>query len=318
MHLGAVRAVQHQPPVAELVTEPLEHQRAVVGQVAGGLALAGQVAEQVGGSQLVEPVGVQPAGRGRGSLAPISLQYAPIAAAELGRAAWGVPMPERQLAWLARRGRDDHLVGRDVLDPPRACAENEDVADPGLVDHLLVELADPPGVPAGAVRLPPTRNTPNSPRSGIVPPLVTASRWPPGRPRSVPVGPVPDQPRPQPGEVLARVAPGQHVEHRLEHRPGQPAERRRAAHRARRSSTVPVVHRGHRHDLLREHVERVARHPQLFDLAAAHPPGHDRGLHQVALVLGEDHAAGDVADVVRRPGRCAAGRWPPTAAIRPV
>jgi hypothetical protein len=32
---------------------------------------------------------------------------------------------------------------RDVLDPPGARAEQEDVADPRLVDHLLVELADP-------------------------------------------------------------------------------------------------------------------------------------------------------------------------------
>jgi hypothetical protein len=31
----------------------------------------------------------------------------------------------------------------DVLDPPAGRAEGEDVADPGLVDHLLVELADP-------------------------------------------------------------------------------------------------------------------------------------------------------------------------------
>ena len=39
VHLGAVRAVQDQPPVAQLVAEPLDHQRPVVGQVAGGLAL---------------------------------------------------------------------------------------------------------------------------------------------------------------------------------------------------------------------------------------------------------------------------------------
>ena len=31
----------------------------------------------------------------------------------------------------------------DVFDAPRGGAEGEDVADAGLVDHLLVELADP-------------------------------------------------------------------------------------------------------------------------------------------------------------------------------
>ena len=54
--LRAVRAVQDQPPVAEFVAEPLEHQRPVVGQVPGRLALAGQVRQQVGRGQLVEPV----------------------------------------------------------------------------------------------------------------------------------------------------------------------------------------------------------------------------------------------------------------------
>ena len=43
-----------------------------------------------------------------------------------------------------------------------------------------------------------------------------------------------------------------------------------------------------RDDLLREHVERVARDLRLLDLAAAHRPRHDRGLEQVGAELGED------------------------------
>ena len=74
-----------------------------------------------------------------------------------------------------------------------------------------------------------------------------------------------------------------------------------AAHRLLQLADLPVVHRGHRHDLLGQHVQRVSRHPQLLDLAAAHPLGHHRGLHEVALVLGEEHAAGDIADVVAGP-----------------
>jgi hypothetical protein len=38
----------------------------------------------------------------------------------------------------------------DVLDPPRRRAEREHVADPRLVDHLLVELADPATGPGAA------------------------------------------------------------------------------------------------------------------------------------------------------------------------
>ena len=63
--------------------------------------------------------------------------------AELGRAAEGVALPERQPARDAGRGRDQHPVVGDVLDPPAGRAEGEHVADPRLVDHLLVELADP-------------------------------------------------------------------------------------------------------------------------------------------------------------------------------
>src|SRR4029453_3615624 len=69
--------------------------------------------------------------------------------AELQGAALGVAVPERHLARLApRRGDQDAVVG-DVLDPPGRRPEQEHVADPGLVDHLLVQLADAPS--AGAL-----------------------------------------------------------------------------------------------------------------------------------------------------------------------
>ena len=57
-------------------------------------------------------------------------------------------------------------------------AEQERLARAALVDHLLVELADP-----GAVG---QEDAVKSPRSGMVPPLVTARRWAPARPRTAP------------------------------------------------------------------------------------------------------------------------------------
>ena len=63
-------------------------------------------------------------------------------AAELDRPAGRVALPERHPADLAGRGRDEHPVVGDVLDAPGRRAEQEHVADPRLVDHLLVELAD--------------------------------------------------------------------------------------------------------------------------------------------------------------------------------
>ena len=56
--------------------------------------------------------------------------------------------------------------------------------------------------------------------------------------------------------------------------------------------------RGDGHDLLGEHVERVARHDRALDQPLAHAPGDDRALEQVGAELGEDAALGDVADAV--------------------
>ena len=182
---------------------------------------------------------------------------APTACAELGGAAEGVALPERQPAGDAGRRGDQHPVVGDVLDPPAGGAEREDVADPGLVDHLLVELADPL---AGA--LAPTRKTPNRPRSGMVPPLVTASRWAPGPAGEGAGHPVPDDARAQLGELVARVAAAEQVEHRRR-RPtrGSWAKRRRALHQVEEVVDRPGVERGGGDDLLGEHVERVGRAP---------------------------------------------------------
>ena len=84
-------------------------------------------------------------------------------------------------------------------------------------------------------------------------------------------------------------------------RPGQPAERRRPADHLLEVVHPPVVDRRHRDDLLGQHVQRVVRDLQLLDLARPHAPGHHGRLDQVALVLGEDDAAGDIADVVPGP-----------------
>src|SRR5436305_1123474 len=61
--------------------------------------------------------------------------------AEPARAAEPVALPERDGAGDAGGGGDDHPVAGDLLDAPRRRAEQEDLAGPGLVDHLLVELA---------------------------------------------------------------------------------------------------------------------------------------------------------------------------------
>src|SRR5690606_30637869 len=56
--------------------------------------------------------------------------------------------------------------------------------------------------------------------------------------------------------------------------------------------------RGHRYDVLCEHVEGIARHAQRFDRALTHAPRDDRRLEQVAAMLREDAADARLADAV--------------------
>src|SRR5690606_9962128 len=57
MNPGAVRRVDDQPPIAELIAEPLDDDGAIVGDMRGGLALFGQVGEQVVDGPVVEAGG---------------------------------------------------------------------------------------------------------------------------------------------------------------------------------------------------------------------------------------------------------------------
>ena len=171
----AERGEDADAPVADLVGEALDDDRAVVGHRAGRLGLLVEVGAQVRSRAGVEPVFAQARfGIGAGELAQLTRERAE-RAAELERPAGPVALPERGLGGLAGRGRDDHAVEGDLLDPPRGRAEHEALADAALVHHLLVELAD---------RAPSGRNTPKRPRSGIVPPLAIAIRCAPSRART--------------------------------------------------------------------------------------------------------------------------------------
>ena len=92
----------------------------------------------------------------------------------------------------------------------------------------------------------------------MVPPEVTASRWAPGRAVSTPVSPLPDQPRPELGEVLGRIAAAEHVEHRVVRAAGQVAEAAGPPDQGIQLVDLGLLHGDHGDDLLGEHVQRVA------------------------------------------------------------
>ena len=300
VHRRAERAVQHQAPVAELVAEPLDDQGAVVRQVAGRLALVGEVGDQVAGGQLVQAVGAPP-GRSRRRSAPLGrprgrTRRAPGPARPGGPGA--SPFQNGSLPGWPGAGETSTWSCGDVLDPPGTRAEQEYVADPRLVHHLLVELADPVRVAAAGLAL--RRSQEHAEQAAVGDGAAAGHGQPLGARPAVQRagGPVPDQPGPQLGEIVAGIAPGQHVQHGFQHRPGRLGERGGPPDELLQVTDRPVIHRGHRHDLLGQHVERVARERSDSIWPVAHPLRDHRGLHQVALVLGEDHAAGDVAHLV--------------------
>src|SRR4029079_11452900 len=142
VHAGAERREDADAPVADLVGEQLDHDRAIVGYRTRRLRLLVEVVAEVRGRTGVEAVGMQPGfGFRAGQLAQLAGQR-PEGATELERTAWTVAFPERGLGGLPRRGRDDDTVEGDLLYPPGGGPEHEALADSALVDHLLVELAD--------------------------------------------------------------------------------------------------------------------------------------------------------------------------------
>ena len=126
---------------------------------------------------------------------------------------------------------------------------------------------------------------------------------------------VPDDPGAQLGELLARVTAIEHVEHAVEELARELGEGVGVAHQVVQLRHAPVVPGRHdRHDLLGQHVERVARHHGGLDVAIAHALHHDRALEEVGPELGEDaparhlaHAMAGAADALE-PGGDRLGR----------
>src|SRR5471032_1782879 len=130
-------------PVADLVAEALDHDRAVGGHRARGITLVAQKRHQVARRALVEVV--LPAQQFEGLCFLQRRELARRRAdllAELEGAADAFALPERDRAGDTGRGRDEHPVAGDFLDPPGRRSEQKRLARARLVDHLLVELAN--------------------------------------------------------------------------------------------------------------------------------------------------------------------------------
>jgi hypothetical protein len=200
--------------------------------------------------------------------------------AELVGAADALALPERNRARHTRSGRDEDPVTRDLLDAPGRRAEQEGLSRARFVHHLFVELTDP----AAAVDQIDAEEAAIRNRAGIrhrQPSHAAATANDACRA-------IPDDARPELGELVGGIPPGEHVEHVLELSPREVGERVGAAH-----ELVQVVDRDlfisrDRDDLLREHIERIARNDRLLDCAFEHSPHDDRRFEQIGAELRED------------------------------
>ena len=199
VHAAAERREDADPPVADLVAEALDHDRAVGRDDARRRLLLAQERDEVTRGELVERVlRAEPLGRLVVREPDELAGGAADRGAELVRAPDALALPERNRPGNARRRRDEHAVARDLLDPPGRGAEQERLAGARLVDHLLVQLADA----AAAV----DEVDAEEPAVGDRARVRHREAPRPFAPADDAAGAVPDDPRPELGELLRGVA----------------------------------------------------------------------------------------------------------------
>ncbi len=132
VHPGSQRRQQHQPPVPDLVAEPLYDEGAIGGEVAGGGQLFLEVGGQVAGGEPIQAVALLQQRLDRGGIQTSHLPKEPSQlAAGFDGAPQRVSVPEGH-GGSGLAGSRDHLdaVMGDVADAPGAGTEDEHVSRP--------------------------------------------------------------------------------------------------------------------------------------------------------------------------------------------
>jgi hypothetical protein len=297
MDAPASRGQDADAPIAELVAHAFDHDGLRIGNGVRGGKLIAQVLQQVLCRPRVEIMLARQAIHRRGRRQVQQIVHQPAdREAELQRPAGAVPLPEWHLARLTRGGRHEDAVVRDLLDAPRRGAEHECLADPALEHHFLVELADA------------RRTLPGADEEYAEEPAV-GDRAAVGDGHALGAfargdgagDAVPRDARAQLGELVGRIAARQHVERAVEHRAAQLGERGRAADRGKQRLDTPVVHRRHRHDLLRDDVQRVPGISGRFHGSFVHGLRHGRAGDEIPAEFRKDDAFADRVRLMSAP-----------------
>ena len=205
-------------------------------------------------------------------------------------------MPEGHATGDARCRRDEDAVEGDLLDPPARRAEEEDVALLHLEHHLLVELSDAALALLGSGEEDAVQTAigdrPAARDGDDLRALARAHEA---------ARAVPHDARPQLGELVRRIAPREHVQDALEGAARKLRERGGLVNDALEIFDGPVIHRGHRDDLLRDDVGRIARIAERLDRAVLHALGDRSRRQEVAAVLRDDDPGRRLVDAVTGP-----------------
>ena len=310
-----VGAVEDEPLTAGLVLVALQHQGGVTGDDAGDGSLLVQQSDEIGPGALVEAGGGQAlqeggcrAGTGGRSAGPrrprlrqlrsdLAQEGAPCGPGG-GGASGSVALPEGQAGAAAGGGIHDDAVGADLTHPPARGAQGDDVADGGLVDHLLVELAHaPPSGTSLALRQDDGEGAAvgDGPRGGDGRALSAGAGGQRARPA------VPCQARSEVGQVRGGEAAGEQLQDRVEGGPRQPPVGSGTAHRGVPGVGVQVVDACRRHGLLGEDVQGIGDQRGGLDGAGAHALGGDGGVDELGALDRVDGPARTPADAVLGP-----------------
>ena len=293
MHTAAEGAEHADAPVAEFILAALDHDVAIAGHASCGGGLLLEVAHQVGGGALVEAVLFDEAREGGGGrhVEELAGHLADLAA-ELGGAAGAIAVPERHLAGLAGSGRDGDAIVRDLLDAPGGGAEDDRVAGAAFEDHFLIKLADPRAFRGAHEEDAEHAAIGNGAAVDDGDPLRALSRG------ELAGDAIPGDAGAEFGEFVGGIAAAEHVEDGIEDAARERGVGSGAADELVEVGGVPGVHRDHGDELLREHVEWIARVVHTFHLAFVHGANDGRAGHQVAPILGVEHRRAGTADVV--------------------
>ena len=147
VHPQPIGRVQDHPPVAELVAEPLD-QQAWCRWAPCRWPCADRRAAATGcrWRSRRNPLRAQRSSKSSRSRPASSPVNAPIAAPSSAGRPTPSPRQNGSRAGCPGRGDHQHPVVGDLGDPPTGGTQRDDVAGPRLVDHLLVEFAYPRGL----------------------------------------------------------------------------------------------------------------------------------------------------------------------------